>query len=110
MVPGVLDKDVNRNLVVCAPTSSGKTRVADIVMLRRLVQQNRPGLLVLPYRTLCEQKVAEGIAGSVGALDRQQVHHTADLTCIHFLITRLRLLSAQLEINMASGTGVLLAW
>ena len=41
--PGVLE---GRNLVFCAPTSAGKSLVAEILMLRRLVATGRPALLV----------------------------------------------------------------
>ena len=86
MLPGVLEKGVNRNLVVCAPTSSGKTRVADIVMLRRLVQQNRPGLLVLPYRTLCEQKARLWLDSPVSGNSNPNPY---TMTAPHRTVTRL---------------------
>ncbi len=56
-MPGVCERGVGRNLVVCAPTSSGKTLVADIIMVRRLLEEKRPCMLVLPYVALCEEKV-----------------------------------------------------
>jgi DNA polymerase theta len=43
-------------LVYCAPTSGGKSLVADIIFLRRLVETGRPGLLVLPFISLCNEK------------------------------------------------------
>ena len=58
-MPGVCERGVGRNLVVCAPTSSGKTLVADIIMIRRLLEEKRPCLLVLPYVALCDEKVRE---------------------------------------------------
>ncbi|KAG7674872.1 hypothetical protein KSW81_002382 [Nannochloris sp. 'desiccata'] len=51
--PGVLQ---GRNLVYCAPTSGGKSLVADIIFLRRFVETRRPGLLVLPFISLCNEK------------------------------------------------------
>ena len=45
-----------RNLVYCAPTSGGKSLVADIIFLRRFVETRRPGLLVLPFISLCNEK------------------------------------------------------
>jgi DNA polymerase theta len=51
--PGVLQ---GRNLVYCAPTSGGKSLVADIIFLRRFVETGRPGLLVLPFISLCNEK------------------------------------------------------
>ncbi|KAK9835520.1 hypothetical protein WJX74_002208 [Apatococcus lobatus] len=54
--PGVL---TGRNLVFCAPTSSGKSIVADILMLRRLHATRRTALYVLPYVALCSERVAK---------------------------------------------------
>lgn len=47
-----------KNLVYCAPTSGGKSLVAEVIMLRRLLTTGRPALLVLPYISLCNQKAA----------------------------------------------------
>lgn len=47
-----------RNLVYSAPTSGGKSLVAEALAVRRLLQTGRTALVVLPYRALCEQKVA----------------------------------------------------
>jgi hypothetical protein len=41
--PSVLD---GANLVYCAPTSGGKSLVAEVLMLRRICETNRPALLV----------------------------------------------------------------
>jgi len=52
-------KQPTRNLVISAPTSGGKSLVADVLLLRALVA--RPGLkalIVLPYTALVQQKVA----------------------------------------------------
>lgn len=51
--PGVLQ---GRSLVYCAPTSGGKSLVAEVLMLRRLLSTGRPCLLVLPYIALCHEK------------------------------------------------------
>ena len=49
-----------RNLVYCAPTGAGKSGVADILMLRRLMNDpNRHTMLVLPFRALCGQKAEQ---------------------------------------------------
>ena len=46
------------NLVYSAPTSAGKSAVAEVLMLRRLILKKRPALLVLPFVSLCAEKVA----------------------------------------------------
>ncbi|KAF6260745.1 hypothetical protein COO60DRAFT_857019 [Scenedesmus sp. NREL 46B-D3] len=53
--PDVLE---GASLVYCAPTSGGKSMVAEVLMLRRLLSTGRPALLVMPYVSLCAQKAA----------------------------------------------------
>ncbi|KAJ0962916.1 hypothetical protein J5N97_028038 [Dioscorea zingiberensis] len=53
MVDGVLER---RNLVYCASTSAGKSFVAEILMLRRVVLIGKMALLVLPYVSICAEK------------------------------------------------------
>ena len=45
-----------RNLVYCAPTSGGKSLVAEVLMLRRILTTNRPAMLVLPFVSICSEK------------------------------------------------------
>ena len=46
-----------RNLVYTAPTSAGKTLVAEIIMLRAVAMDStRKAMLVLPYVALCAEK------------------------------------------------------
>ncbi|CAL5359107.1 unnamed protein product [Camellia sinensis] len=52
-VDGVLQK---RNLVYCASTSAGKSFVAEILMLRRVLSAGKMALLVLPYVSICAEK------------------------------------------------------
>ncbi|XP_051137227.1 helicase and polymerase-containing protein TEBICHI [Andrographis paniculata] len=52
-VDGVLQ---NRNLVYCASTSAGKSFVAEILMLRRVLSTGKIALLVLPYVSICAEK------------------------------------------------------
>ncbi|KAF3446459.1 hypothetical protein FNV43_RR11638 [Rhamnella rubrinervis] len=52
-VDGVLHK---RNLVYCASTSAGKSFVAEILMLRRVLSCGKMALLVLPYVSICAEK------------------------------------------------------
>ena len=39
-----------------APTSGGKSLVAEVLMLRRLCATRKPAMLVLPLRALCDEK------------------------------------------------------
>ncbi|XP_024031656.1 helicase and polymerase-containing protein TEBICHI [Morus notabilis] len=52
-VDGVLQR---RNLVYCASTSAGKSFVAEILMLRRVLSFGKMALLVLPYVSICAEK------------------------------------------------------
>ena len=53
---GVLE---GRSIVYSAPTSGGKTLVAEILMLRRVLEQKKQALLVLPFVALCDEKAAQ---------------------------------------------------
>ena len=54
--PGVL---AGGSLVYSAPTSAGKSLVADVLLLRSLLRSPRRGVLVvLPYNALCDEKAA----------------------------------------------------
>ncbi|PFH61783.1 hypothetical protein XA68_16312 [Ophiocordyceps unilateralis] len=56
MGPGLLDGE--KNLVYCAPTGGGKSLVADVLMLKRVIDEsNTKALLVLPYVALVQEKV-----------------------------------------------------
>ncbi|XVF48493.1 hypothetical protein PTKIN_Ptkin03bG0194900 [Pterospermum kingtungense] len=52
-VDGVMQR---RNLVYCASTSAGKSFVAEILMLRRVILTGKVALLVLPYVSICAEK------------------------------------------------------
>ena len=54
--PGVLEGGAN--LVYCAPTSGGKSMVAELLMLRRTMETGMPALLVLPYVAICTEKAS----------------------------------------------------
>jgi DNA polymerase theta len=52
-MPGVLDSD--KNLVISAPTSSGKSLVYQIIALFRIIQLRKKALIVLPFVSMvCE--------------------------------------------------------
>ncbi|KAI0508367.1 P-loop containing nucleoside triphosphate hydrolase protein [Xylaria bambusicola] len=54
--PGLLDG--TNNLVYSAPTGGGKSLVADVLMLKRVLEdRNAKALLVLPYVALVQEKV-----------------------------------------------------
>ncbi|XP_076922423.1 helicase and polymerase-containing protein TEBICHI-like [Bidens hawaiensis] len=65
-VEGVLQK---RNLVYCASTSAGKSFVAEILMLRRVLSTRKVALLVLPYVSICAEK-AEHLQALLEPLDK----------------------------------------
>ncbi|CAK9182717.1 unnamed protein product [Ilex paraguariensis] len=65
-VDGVLEK---RNLVYCASTSAGKSFVAEILMLRRVLSTGKMALLVLPYVSICAEK-AEHLEALLEPLDK----------------------------------------
>ncbi|GBG67879.1 hypothetical protein CBR_g998 [Chara braunii] len=45
-----------RNLIYCASTSAGKSLVAEVIMIRRILSTGRRAMLVLPYVALCAEK------------------------------------------------------
>lgn len=56
MGPGLIEGE--RNLVYCAPTGGGKSLVADVLMLKRVLEdRGAKALLVLPYVALVQEKV-----------------------------------------------------
>ncbi|XP_020550378.1 helicase and polymerase-containing protein TEBICHI [Sesamum indicum] len=65
-VDGVLH---NRNLVYSASTSAGKSFVAEILMLRRVLATGKIALLVLPYVSICTEK-AEHLEALLEPLDK----------------------------------------
>ncbi|KAK9836945.1 hypothetical protein WJX81_001769 [Elliptochloris bilobata] len=73
-VAGVL---AGGNLVYSAPTSAGKSAVAEVLMLRRVIHTKRPALLVLPFVSLCSEKVAH-LERLLAPLNREVRAHYSD--------------------------------
>lgn len=56
MGPGLLRGE--KNLIYCAPTGGGKSLVADVLMLKRVLEDREAkAILVLPYVALVQEKV-----------------------------------------------------
>lgn len=53
-LPGVLAGE--RNLVFTAPTSAGKSLVADVLVLRRVLGERRKALVVVPYVSIVQER------------------------------------------------------
>lgn len=45
-----------KNLVVCTPTASGKTLVAEIAMLNNLLTKNKKAIYIVPLKALASEK------------------------------------------------------
>ncbi|VDM30487.1 unnamed protein product [Hydatigera taeniaeformis] len=54
-LPGVLEG--TRNLVYCAPTSAGKTLVAELITLKRILTTSKKAIIILPYVSVSREKV-----------------------------------------------------
>ncbi|KAL2142320.1 hypothetical protein VTI28DRAFT_1329 [Corynascus sepedonium] len=69
--PGLLDGE--ENLVYSAPTGGGKSLVADVLMLRRVLEnRDAKAILVLPYVALVQEKV-HWLRNIVGGISRAEL-------------------------------------
>ena len=103
MQPGVLS---GANLVYSAPTSGGKSAVAEILMLRRLITTGRPAMLVMPFVTLCAEKSAhwERLLKPLEKYVVQHLHsHVLLLLPLPLLVSVLLLHHLLLHINPLSN-------
>ncbi|GAB5030902.1 dna polymerase theta [Nannochloropsis oceanica] len=55
-IPGIVSE--GRNLLYSAPTSGGKSLVADVLLLRRAIRTRKKVLIVLPFVAVVREKVA----------------------------------------------------
>lgn len=46
-----------KNLVYSAPTSAGKTLVAELLMLKNVLSTRRKAILIFPYVSLAKEKL-----------------------------------------------------
>ena len=52
-LPGVLTE---KNLVICAPTSAGKTLVAELIALKCVLERKQKVLIIVPFVSVAEEK------------------------------------------------------
>ena len=69
-MPGVA---AGRSLVYSAPTSGGKSLVAELLLVRALERMNGAAIMVLPFVALCAEKAAH--LERVLASTKVRVHH-----------------------------------
>ncbi|KAF4666605.1 hypothetical protein FOZ61_009545 [Perkinsus olseni] len=73
--------------VYCAPTSGGKSLVAELIMLRRLLFRGLRGVYTLPYVSICQEKLQQlrrvwgdsGQSASLAALRIEAFHSNASV-------------------------------
>lgn len=66
-----------KNLLVCTPTASGKTLIAELAMLKAIVENNKKAVYIVPLKALANEKFKDfkkrygfcKVALSIGDLD-----------------------------------------
>jgi helicase len=85
IVAGLLD---GKNLLVCTPTASGKTLIAELAMTKNIVNYRRKAVYIVPLKALASEKFKDfrkkydalfKIALSVGDVDRSDSLRDADI-------------------------------
>ncbi len=56
ILKGLLDK---KNLLVCTPTASGKTLIAELAMLNRILNEHVKAVYIVPLKALANEKFKE---------------------------------------------------
>ena len=54
-LPGVLTEKM-KNLVICAPTSAGKTMVAELIALKCVLERKKKVLIIVPFVSIAQEK------------------------------------------------------
>jgi len=81
----------NHNQIVCTPTGSGKTLVAELAMLHTLLNKNKKVIYIVPLKALASEKYKEFLALygsefkiriSIGELQNEKYNYDYDLLIV----------------------------
>lgn len=53
----IISKDEKQNLIYSAPTSAGKSLVAELFMLKNVLDWRRKAVMIFPYVSLAKEKL-----------------------------------------------------
>lgn len=77
---GLLD---GKNLIVCTPTASGKTLIAELAMMKNILEKKGKAVYIVPLKALASEKYKDftmrygklcRIALSIGDMDKSDAH------------------------------------